>query len=66
MTLGTAILVLALALAGIALARRFLREKRKTRIVCIVLLTLIALFCAVYIGLTLFFVDAVRNQPPAL
>ena len=66
MTLGTAILVLALALVGIALAHRLLREKQKTRVVCIVLLALIALFCAGYIGLTLLFVDAVRNQPPAL
>lgn len=66
MTLGTAILVLALALVGIALTRRFLREKRKTRIVCMVLLTLVALFCAGYIGLTLLFVDAVGSQPPAL
>ena len=65
MTLGTAALVLALSLIGIVLAHKCLREKRTARIVCIVLLALLALFCAGYIGLTLFFVDAVRNQPPA-
>lgn len=66
MTLGTAVLVLVLALIGIVVARRFLREKRTARIVCVVLLSLLALACAAYIGLTLILVDAVRNQPPAL
>lgn len=65
MTLGTAVLLLILALAGIALIGKFPRGKRGVRIACIVLLTLAALFCAAYIGLTVFFVDAVRNQPPA-
>ena len=41
MTLGTAVLLLALAVAGIVLV------------------------LAGYIGLTLIFVDALRNQPPA-
>ena len=66
MTLGTAVLVLALALIGIVPAHKYLRKRRTAHTVCIVLLALIALFCAAYIGLTLFFVDAVRNQPPAL
>ena len=64
MTLGTAVLLLALAVAGIVLAFRYLREKPKLRIICLVLLSLIVLVLAGYIGLTLIFVGAVRNQPP--
>ena len=65
MTLGTSVLLLALAVAGIVLVYKFLRKKPKLRIACIVLLSLIALVFAGYIGLTAIFVDAVRNQPPA-
>ena len=65
MTLGMAVLLLALAVAGIVLVYKFLRKKPKLRIACIVLLSLIALVLAGYIGLTALFVDAVPNQPPA-
>ena len=65
MTLGTAVLLLALAVAGIVLAFRYLREKPKLRIICLVLLSLIALVLACYIGLAALFIDAARNQPPA-
>ena len=65
MTLGTSVLLLALAVAGIVLVYKFLRKKPKLRIACIVVLSLIALVLAGYIGLTAIFVDAVRNQPPA-
>ena len=65
MTLGTAVLLLALAVAGIVLVYKFLRKKPKLRIACIVLLSLIALVLAGYIGLTLILVDAARIQPPA-
>ena len=65
MTLGMAAFLLALAVAGIVLSFRFLRKKPKLRIICLVLLSLIALVLAGYIGLTLILVDAVRNQPPA-
>lgn len=65
MTLGLAVLLLAVVLAGIVLVSRYLRSKPKLRIVCIGLLSLIALVLAGYIGLTLILVDAVRNQPPA-
>jgi len=64
MTLGTAGLLLALAVAGIVLAVRYLRKKPKLRIICLVLLSVIVLVLAGYIGLTLILVDAVRNQPP--
>ena len=64
MTLGTAAVLLALAVAGIVLAFRYLREKPKLRIICLVLLSLIALVLVGYIGLTALFLDAARNQPP--
>ena len=65
MTLGTAAVLLVLAVAGIVLAFRYLRKKPKLRIICLVLLTLIALVLVGYIGLTALFLDAARNQPPA-
>lgn len=65
MTLGTAVFLLALAVAGIVLAFRYLRKRPKLRIICLVLLSLTVLVLAGYIGLTLILVDAVRNQPPA-
>ena len=64
MTLGTAILLLAVAIIGIVLTCKGLRNKRALRIICIVLLSLIVLALAGYVGLTLILVDAVRNQPP--
>ena len=65
MTLGTAVFLLALAVAGIVLAFRYLRKRTKLHIICLVLLSLIVPVLAGYIGLTLILVDAVRNQPPA-
>lgn len=65
MTLGMAALLLVVAVAGIVLVYRYLRKMPKLRILCLVLLSLIALLLAGYIGLTLILVDAVRNQPPA-
>lgn len=66
MTLGTAILLLAVAIICIVLACKCLHNKRALRTVCILLLSLLVLVLACYIGLTLIFVDAVRNQPPVL
>lgn len=65
MTLGTAALLLAVAVIGIMLTCKYLRERRALRIACIMLLSLIALVLACYIGLTAIFIDAVRNQLPA-
>lgn len=65
MTLGTAAVLLALAVAGIVLAFRYLRKKPKLRIICLVLLSLVALVLVGYIGLTALFLDAARNQLPA-
>jgi len=64
MTLGMAVLLLALAVAGIVLAVRYLRKKPILRIICLVLLSVVVLLLVVYIGLVLIFLDAIRNQPP--
>ena len=60
-----AVFLLALAVAGIVLVFRYLRKMSKLRIICLILLSLIVLVLAGYIGLTLILVDAARNQPPA-
>lgn len=65
MTLGTAVLLLAAAVAGIVLCCRHLHDKRRIRNICIVLLSLIVLACMVYLGLIAFFLDAIQSQPPA-
>lgn len=61
MPLYLSIILLLLALLGILLSRRL---GRPTRTVCTVVCVLLALACAVYIGLTLLFVDAIQHQPP--
>ena len=58
-----AVMLLLLSLLGIGLSHRYLRKP--VQIVCIMLCVLLAVVCAAYIGLTLLFVDAVQNQPPA-
>lgn len=62
MPLWLAVVLLVLSLLGILLSRRCLRKP--AQIVCIILCFLLALASAAYIGLTILFVDAVRNQPP--
>ncbi len=64
MTLGAAIVLLALALVGIAACRIGLREKKTLRRVAVALLSALALALLGYIILTLLFVDAVSHQPP--
>ena len=65
MTLETAVLLLALAVLGFVLVYKYLRKKPKLRIICLVLLSLITLVLAGYIGLIAIFIDAIRNQPLA-
>lgn len=65
MTLGTAVLLLAAAVTGIVLCCRHLHDKRRIRNICIVLLSLIALACMVYLGLIAVFLWAIQSQPPA-
>lgn len=63
MPLWCAAALLVLSLSGIFLSRRYLRKPLQS--VCVILCVLLAVACAAYIGLTLLFVDAVQNQPPA-
>lgn len=65
MPLWLAVVLLIAALAGIALACQYLKDNRTARILYIVGCGLIILACALYIGLTLLFVDAVQNRPAA-
>lgn len=65
MPLWLAVLLLLVAVAGIVLACKLLRKNRAARILCIVGCALIALACAMYIGLTFVFLDAIQNQPAA-
>ena len=57
-----AVMLLLLSMLGSVLSHRYLREP--VQIVCVMLCVLLAVVCAAYIGLTILFVDAVRNQPP--
>ena len=60
MTLGMAILLLAVAVTGIVLVFRDMREKPQLRIICLVLFSLITLALVGYIALTLIFLNAAR------
>ncbi len=66
MPLWLAVVLLIAALTGIAVACKYLQKSRPARVLCIIGCVLLALACAVYIGLTVFFVDAVRHQEPIL
>lgn len=66
MPLWLAVVLLALAVIGIVLCRKCLRRSKTVCILGIIICALLALACILYIGLTLLFVDAVQNQPPAL
>ena len=57
-----AVMLLLLSMLGSVLSHRYLRNP--VQIVCVMLCVLLAVVCAAYIGLTILFVDAVRNQPP--
>lgn len=65
MTLGAAIVLLAISVIGIFLTIKYIKN-RAARIICIVLSALLAAACAVYIGLNVIFINAVSTQPPAL
>ena len=66
MPLWLAGVLLLLALGGIVLCRRYLRHDRPAQALCIVVCALVALACAVYIGLTVLLVAAVQDRPPTL
>ncbi len=63
MPLWLAVVLLALSLLGVVLSRRYLRKPMQT--IFVILCVLLAVACAAYVGLTILFVDAVQNQPPA-
>lgn len=62
MTLMTAAVLLVLALAGLFAAPRLFRKKKGLRIACTTVCALLALACAIYIALTLLFLDAARHK----
>ena len=64
MTFGMAAVLLILIIAGIILAVRGLQQRKFLCIIIFVLLSVFGLALAVYMGLTMLFVDAVRSQPP--
>ena len=64
MMFGMAAVLLILIIAGIILAVRGLQQRKILGIIIIVLLSVFVLALAVYMGLTMLFVDAVRSQPP--
>ena len=63
MPLWLAVVLLLLSLLGVVLSRRYLRKPMQT--ICVILCVLLVVACAAYVGLTILFVDAVQNQPPA-
>lgn len=63
MPLWLAAVLLLLSLLGVVLSRRYLRKPMQ--MICVILCVLLAVACAAYVGLTILFVDAVQNQPPA-
>ena len=56
MPLWLAVVLLALAVIGIVLCRKYLRRNKTARILGISICVLLALACILYIGLTLLFV----------
>lgn len=64
MTFGMAAVLLIMIITGIILAVWGLQQRKILCIIIIVLLSVFGLALAVYMGLTMLFVDAVRNQPP--
>ena len=61
MPLYLSVILLLLAVLGLFFSRRL---GKTARTVCTVVCALLALACAVYLGLTLLFVDAIQHQPP--
>lgn len=64
MTFGMAAVLLIMIITGIILAVWGLQQRKILCIIIIVLLSVFGLALAVYMGLTMLFVDAVRSQPP--
>jgi fluoride ion exporter CrcB/FEX len=59
-----AVLGMIAAIAGFMASRKYLQKSKWVRMFCIIACGLLASICAVYIGLTFLFVNAVQSQPP--
>ena len=64
MTFGAAAVLLVIAVIALVLCGKLIKHKA-LRIGLIVILSAAVLALAAYMGLTLIFVDAIQNQPPA-
>lgn len=64
MELWVAAVLLILAVLGIVLSSRFLKQRKKLRVFCMAICILAAFALTVYIGLTVIFVYAVQSRPP--
>lgn len=63
MTFGLSAVLLVLSVTALVLCCKLIKKKAP-RVVLIVILSVVVLALAAYMGLTLIFVDAVQNQPP--
>ena len=64
MPLWLAVLMLLIALGGMAVAYRYTPQGSTAQMICIIACSLTAIACAVYIALTVLFVNAVSSCPP--
>ena len=64
MSLWMAVIGMIPVVVGFIASRRYPQKNKQVRIVCIIAYVFLAFICAVYVGLTLLFVNAVQNQPP--
>lgn len=64
MELWVAAVLFILSVLGIVLSSRFLKQRKRLRIICMAVCILAAFAFTVYIGLTLIFVYAVQSRPP--
>lgn len=64
MSLWMAVIGMIPVVVGFIASRRYLQKNKQVRIVCIITCVFLAFICAVYVGLTLLFVNVVQNQPP--
>lgn len=64
MELWVAAVLLILSVLGIVLSSRFLKQRKRLRIIRMAVCILAAFAFTVYIGLTLIFVYAVQSRPP--
>lgn len=64
MTLGTAAMLLLTAAVGFAASALGLKRHTGLRLLCMIVFALVALACAVYLGLGAILLNAAQNKPP--